>query len=150
MNRVVFLILIILMNSGCCKYEEGPLISFINPKYRITGNYTIEKFKVNEVDTTVFYKSQSCYSDISFIRTNDRGIIGNFGHNICTSGINGSWTVNDGGCILTMSRVVDIPILGPWGQFDNFNWTIIKLTDNGFIIGGKSLDDNYRIEETVN
>lgn len=39
---------------GACRYPEGPGISFINPEYRIIGNWNLEKVWLNgeEISTT--------------------------------------------------------------------------------------------------
>lgn len=45
-----FLSLIILMALLCsgCRYPEGPGISFIDPEYRIIGNWVLEEVSVND------------------------------------------------------------------------------------------------------
>lgn len=137
----------IFLQTGCGKYDEGPWISFISADHRISGNYTIDKFIMNGIDTTNYYKSLSCYRDITFIINENGNYIGSIGSFSCQTLYSGLWESRRNGRILSITRVLGMPILGPWGSFENFEWTIIKLTDkHGFTIGGKSFNDDYRIE----
>lgn len=52
-----FVLPLIIILSGCGKYEEGPTISFKSRQKRIEGLWKVEKFMAGPVDSTNFYKS---------------------------------------------------------------------------------------------
>ncbi len=149
---LTFAIIIGFCNSGC-KYEEGPIVSFIKAKYRVTGNYRIEKFYVNDIDTTAYYNALMCNTAFSFEIGNEtgEGIIDPFIPTLtfnpnCPGGFRAYWDLCDHNCCMKIWFFYGIPVLGPWGQFDSFTWDLIKLTDKEMILGGKSFETTYRIE----
>ncbi|HQQ94129.1 MAG TPA: hypothetical protein PLQ93_06210 [Bacteroidia bacterium] len=41
--------------SSCKKYEDGPAVSLLSKKTRISGEWTLESYMLNEVDKTADY-----------------------------------------------------------------------------------------------
>jgi hypothetical protein len=150
-KTILYVILFILFCNSSCRYEEGPLISFIRAKYRVTGNYRLTKFYVNNIDTTNYYNGLLCNSGFSFNIQNseEAGDINPYLPtyiNPCPFNFSGKWKLSDNCNILQTGLCFNMPILGPWGQPDTFDWNIIKLTDNEMYLGGKSFNTTYRLE----
>jgi len=150
-NKVLYVMLFVSFCNFGCKYDEGPAISFKDAKYRVTGTYKLDHFYVNDTDTASYYNSLMCNSGFAFsIEGSDRQTFIRAAMPIyipqCLYNFQAQWVLNDHNNILTISRGLDIPIVGPWGQFDEFDWNIIKLTDHEMHIGGKSYDTTYRLE----
>lgn len=47
MKRIIILLAIAVVCCTACRYKEGPGISFVSPKYRIMGNWNLEKVYLN-------------------------------------------------------------------------------------------------------
>ena len=154
MNKVLCLVLLMTACISSCKYDEGPDISFISAKYRVTGNYRLEKFYINDTDTTNYYNGLICNSGFSF-NIADKDIYGIEGYIkpymptyiiICPFNFTGRWELVDNKNTLRTSIMQNIPVLGPWGSEWSFDWNIIKLTDDEMHLGGKSYNTTYRLE----
>jgi hypothetical protein len=55
MKRIACFLLMVLVFMSCGKFEEGPMISFRSVKNRVVGEWTLDKFVSNGVDSTEFY-----------------------------------------------------------------------------------------------
>lgn len=49
---IIFSSLIIFGNQSCKKYEDGPLISLSSRTSRVSNNWKVDNYKVNDVDLT--------------------------------------------------------------------------------------------------
>lgn len=58
-------LLLLLFNPGCKKYEDGPLISFRTPMDRLWGVWEVEYFSINGEDHTQEYRD-SCNRSFLF------------------------------------------------------------------------------------
>jgi hypothetical protein len=54
---IIFTLFVLLFALGCSRYDNGPLISFRTAKSRIIGLWEVEKYMVNESDSTETYHS---------------------------------------------------------------------------------------------
>lgn len=93
MRKVVFLTLVLSgLMCACKKYKEGPFISFRSSLNRIEGTWKVEKFYVNDIDSTdLYYQELGC--EIKF--TKEVLIDGLYNVQLisCNNGktLNGSW-----------------------------------------------------------
>jgi len=46
---------ILLVFSGCKKYEDGPVFSLLTKKARLTGEWSLDSYSVNEADQTSIF-----------------------------------------------------------------------------------------------
>lgn len=62
MKKVLFLILAYTaLLCSCKKYAEGPLISFRSSLNRIEGTWKVDKFYINDIDSTdLYYQKLGC------------------------------------------------------------------------------------------
>ena len=92
MRKLHFLILICTVLLCACRYKEGPAISFRSSLNRIEGTWKVEKFYVNDIDSTdLYYQELGC--EIKFTKE----VLINGLYNVqlisCNNGktLNGSW-----------------------------------------------------------
>jgi len=100
-NNIIVPIFIILLFCSSCKYEDGPGISLRRACNRVEGNYTIDKFEVNNHDSLIVFISRNCNGKIDFLE--DDKINGNLLTDSCRySGRSGEilltskWELNHG------------------------------------------------------
>ena len=66
MKKLIPLLLIITaISTGCKKFKDGPLISFRSVKSRIEGTWKVDKFYINDVDSTADFNVK-CGCEIEF------------------------------------------------------------------------------------
>ncbi len=125
--NIQLFILILLFSS--CKYEDGPGISLRSACKRVEGNYTIDKFEVNNHDSLSVFISRNCNGKIDFL--DDNKILGNLLIYSCR--YSGATDLRDGG------RKISIQFDGntsnfkmgiePWEQGITHTWDVSELKD---------------------
>jgi hypothetical protein len=55
MKRITWFLFVFIAFMSCGKFEEGPMISFRSVKNRVSGEWTLDKYISNGVDSTEFY-----------------------------------------------------------------------------------------------
>jgi hypothetical protein len=58
---LLFTAFIFILNTGCKKFPDGPLIDFHSKKDRIAGVWDVEYFSINGYDSTSYLKNQLFY-----------------------------------------------------------------------------------------
>lgn len=114
MKKIIFygfIFPIIIILSGCGKYEEGPTISFKSRQKRIEGLWKVEKFMAGPVDSTSFYKSL-------------------FGEKIDIT--DGRWEMPESGGLMRMG--------GDWNWHTLKYYTVFQI-DSGIYINGEYYTD---------
>ncbi len=112
--------------STCKKYPDGPLISFLSKQKRVRGEWQVESFTVNGVDSTT---QLSCDYFMFGPSSGDERQYVALG---CSTGgsINGVWNFTD--------NKKDLTIYGnpssnlgktPFVTFSSLDWEIQRLTD---------------------
>jgi hypothetical protein len=64
----LFLIIAILIFGGCKKYPEGPSLSLLTKKERVTNDWVIDKYFVDDTDNTQAYRNVFSKSKLSINR----------------------------------------------------------------------------------
>ncbi len=138
MKRILYFIAIItLILSGCKKYEDGPLISFRSKVNRLTGKFEIDKFLVNNEDSTLLYNEyMGIYLEIDYFENLTNTYLGFSDNNksLCS----GHWDIQKPKTTITTDYYywyIDTDSLNsshkpPIAPFESYNeWTILKLTN---------------------
>lgn len=105
--------------GGCKKYPEGPMISFRTKEQRIIGTWNIEKYLIDQVDST-YLKYPSCTIDFT---ANGHQVSAHLVSIDCDSS-GGYWSLEDRKTQLTFSHFTK---LTPIYLQSNMKWKIMKL-----------------------
>jgi hypothetical protein len=54
MKKIIIYSILITLFISCKRYEEGPLISFRSANHRIAGNWRVESFTANGIDSMAY------------------------------------------------------------------------------------------------
>ncbi|MFH0893930.1 MAG: hypothetical protein V2A54_05800 [Bacteroidota bacterium] len=110
--------------ESCKRYEDGPLISCRSVENRVDGNWNVEFYFVNDVDSTISY-NDSCGCEISIHFDYDRQ---DFVLGSCKKNCSGSFSLSDNNTMLnvTMSHFEN-GIGGPFYTLETVNWKILRL-----------------------
>lgn len=68
-----YVLLVCVIASGSCKYDEGPCISFRSTEERLSGHYIIDKIEVDNDNLTQEYRD-ACNCDFYFPQSSDDGV----------------------------------------------------------------------------
>jgi len=140
MKKIVIALLCSIVLVSCKKYEEGPAFSFRSVSNRITGNWKVENFKVNGVDSTsaLLNKIGDCHYSFGITKSKNQPMGG--------CGASGSWGLDK-----------DKKKLGIWLYphpsatpeafvvTGSSYWTILRLTNKEMWIESNILNTQYNV-----
>lgn len=109
--------------TTCKKYPEGPFISFEPKTLRVEGSWNIEKYLVDDADSTVVKYSSGC--TILFDAT-AADLVGHDVLDHCHFD-DGHWEFDDHKKTMNIYRVRDSLPNGPLFLSDKQQWRILKL-----------------------
>jgi hypothetical protein len=132
-HTCVLVILVVVFFNSCKKYPEGPKFSLLRPEKRIYGTWELEKYVVNDFDSTNYLPPCNAIYSPEGVNNNYcyRFIRGK--NNIKGSDGNGAYIFeNDKEELVISYSVYNAPlnypnIIGPTGTV--YNWEIRKLTN---------------------
>ncbi|GAB4278083.1 MAG: hypothetical protein Kow0068_01560 [Marinilabiliales bacterium] len=153
-RHIAFLILIVLLfNVACKKYEEGPYFSLITKKGRLCKEWNVQKFFYNENDSTASFCNKIGYS-FSFGTERFDNSSHKTGHplNIKNDSMgqyySGWWDLVKDKKELEIDffYTFTCPEYGPFGKNRRLFFEICKLTSHDLILECSRYGINYRIE----
>ena len=140
MKKIIFIILILTVIITACKkrFEDGPLISFRSVKSRIEGTWKVDKFYINDVDSTYdFNKKLGCEIEFSNKVSKYNSVCYEIYLKNCNNNkvLLGSWEWCEDDCFST-AFFKDTSFLNNLGAFGSEReescWEILKLTNKEF------------------
>ncbi len=141
---LIFFIFLSFCSISC--YDEGPLISFSSATSRVEGTYDVEKFEVGGADSTIAYKSKTCYHPILFRydkKRNPQGTMSRWENGGGGCNTDGEWSVSGNNIHLEFRG--NYPEMGPWGHFGDANWEIKELENKNMTFEIKSNNILYKV-----
>jgi hypothetical protein len=148
-KNILVIITILLLSSffGCKKYEEGPFLTLRSPYNRIEGQWSIEKYIVDEIDYSQLFKDsigdylvfELCYPGDGVDR-----------NEIFTKNINGSWRFDDNLekiyiSIESSPSFNTYDCIEPFGKEITSIWEIRKLNNKEFRLETNFENKDYKL-----
>lgn len=152
LRHILYITLIILLFAGCKKYNEGYYIGTVGAKHRISGNWNIENYKVNDNNYSQLF-ADSLGSQIHFYLSKPGDGVDNDEISILKSGNFpiGVWSLqNDKKELLIefydYGDSLNFNNLEPFASYQVSTWIIKKLTKKEFNLETDFDNKHYRLE----
>lgn len=135
----IVIVLAIILITSCKKYPDGPLINFHSKEKRIVGEWSVDYFSIDGVDSTGYLQAQPYYGKYGISNEIDQGQKGLvfFSKDYPTPNLNPNYTcmgywkfVNKKRSIYMHFRIYSAQ--GECGPFraNEITWDIYRLTDD--------------------
>jgi len=144
MKKIVIAFLASILLMSCKKYDEGPAFSLRSVSERITGDWILENYLINNEDSTTFYISLVGNCEYSFHITKSKNQpmgTGSCGNNPTY----GEWGLNDDKKMLGII-VYTSSFPGIFVVTNTTFWKILRLTNKQMWLESEQLGKMYNIK----